>query len=364
MKVSKLKNKIVILSLYLIFFLIGDIIFSNFVYKKEVIHNCYKYLETFYYLEKNCYSKEKWIRKVKSYDVYINSEGFRYSGKNKENKDNVAVFLGGSFTYGLGHAYEKTFVGIVERNKKKFDIINLGVPGYSPSVFKYQLTKLLDKKILPKKIFLILDIIDVHNEASRWKGSLNNNTPEMVNKISNLEKNESVDSLKKKNFKGTRIIARYINNFFRSIRLKFSTSENITSKPGYSGWGNFTYMKLSETNEKLWLPYGFEESLKKIELNYKEISTLSKLINSELYIVIYPWSDTLEYGQKYFNWEKFADKLCVITSCNKVINFFPIFSDIKDNNVNWLSDLYIDGDLHLSEMGQSIIANKIINQGF
>ena len=34
------------------------------------------------------------------------------------------------------------------------------------------------------------------------------------------------------------------------------------------------------------------------------------------------------------------------------------------NNVNWLSDLYIDGDLHLSEMGQSIIANKIINQGF
>ena len=360
----KIKNKLIIIIIYLLFFLAGDIIFSNFIYKKDVAHNCYKYLEKFYYLKENCYSKEKWIKKIISYDVYIDKNGFRYSGKKNKNKDNVVAFLGGSFTYGLGHSYEKSFVGIINESKKNFNIINLGVPGYSPSVFTYQLKKLLDKNLNPKKIFLVLDLIDVHNEASRWEKSLNNKQPTMVYKTNvNKEKN-NIENFKEQNFKGSRLIARSINNFFRSIRLKISESKEQSLKPGFSGWGDFTHRKIEDTNKKLWEPFGFREGLRKIEKSYSKVSFLAKSINSEIYIILYPWPDTLEYGQKSFNWENFGTKLCKDISCTKLLNLFPDFLKIKNNDKNWLTYLYIDGDLHLTQAGQRIIANKIINEGF
>ena len=37
---------------------------------------------------------------------------------------------------------------------------------------------------------------------------------------------------------------------------------------------------------------------------------LANSINADLYIVIYPLPDTLEYGQNKFHWEKFSENLC------------------------------------------------------
>ena len=77
----KLKNHIISVFIYLFFFIIGDILFSNFIYKKDFNHNCYNYKKNFFDLKKNCHAKEKWVRQVKSYDVYTDSNGFRYSGR-------------------------------------------------------------------------------------------------------------------------------------------------------------------------------------------------------------------------------------------------------------------------------------------
>ena len=82
-----MNKKIIFISIYLIFFLAGDILFSNFVYKKDFRHNCYKYLKNFYHLEKDCYAKEKWVKNVKSYDVYTDENGFRFSGKKINRSD-------------------------------------------------------------------------------------------------------------------------------------------------------------------------------------------------------------------------------------------------------------------------------------
>ena len=138
-------KKIIYIIIYLVFFLAGDFLFSNFVYKKKFQHNCYQNMKNFFQLQKNCYAKEKWVRNVKSYDVYTDENGFRFSGKKKEkekeNEVKIAAFLGDSFTYGMGLDYKKTFVGLIENKKKEFNILNLGVPGYSPTVFNYQLKK-------------------------------------------------------------------------------------------------------------------------------------------------------------------------------------------------------------------------------
>ncbi len=356
--------------IYLIFFLVGDIIFSNFIYKKDFNHNCYTYTKDFFYLTKNCYAKEKWVRNVNSYDVYTDSNGYRFSGKKEtENlKKKSAIFFGDSFTYGMGLDYKKTFVGMVENKKKDFKILNLGVPGYSPSVFNYQFKEVIKKNIIPNKIFYVLDISDVSEEASQWGEIGNDNYPVQINRTKDKEivKENINKKFIHKNFKGSRLIARKINNFFRSIRLSLSKEKNKDEDniPGYSGWGNFLYMHIDKTDPKLWYPIGFDKAINKITAQSKEIALTAKSINADLYIIIYPWPDSLQYGQEEFNWEIFSKNLCFNISCKKVINFFPEFEIVKQNNKDWLNKLYINGDLHITEYGHKIIAERILKEVF
>ena len=45
----------------------------------------------------------------------------------------------------------------------------------------------------------------------------------------------------------------------------------------------------------------------KIKKKISHISDISKKIDSEFYLVIYPYAETLVYGQQKFNWENFPD---------------------------------------------------------
>ena len=357
-----------VILIYIIFFLVGDILFSNLIYKKDFNHNCYEYLKDFFHLKTNCYAKEKWVRNVRSYDVYTDKNGFRFSGEEiiKNNVNKSAIFFGDSFTYGMGLDYKKTFVGLIENSQKDYKILNFGVPGYSPSVFSYQLKKTIKEKKYPKKIFFVLDISDVSEEASQWGINNKDNRPIHINKTEN-KKNKLRDNFKnsiKENFKGSRLIARAVNNFFRSIRLYLSNIEKENKKPGHSGWGDFLYMELKNTDQTLWQPFGFNEAINKIKIKSNEISEMAESIKAELYIIIYPWPDSLEYGQSVFNWEKFSINLCLEISCKKVINFFPDFRNIKEASNDWLTKLYINGDLHITEYGHRIIAEKILKEVF
>ena len=362
---QKMNKTPVYISIYLFFFIIGDILFSNFIYKDSVQSNCYKYTEYFHYLKKNCHAKEKWLKNSLSYEVYTDNNGFRFSGKNSDALNQIATFSGGSFTYGMGIEHKKTFVGLVENVKEDFKVINLGVPGYSTSVFNYQLKKLISNKIYPKKIFIVLDVLDISNEASLWDKKNGYEHPVKVKKnIIQVEDNNKLQNLKKNNLKGSRLIARSINNFFRSIRLYFTTLGKEPDKSIKTPWGSFLYTDLKETEQWLWEPFGFNQGISKVTKNMKEISKMAQSINSEFYIIIYPWPDALEYGQNNFNWEKFADDLCMNVSCTKLINLFPDFKYIKKNSKNWISKIYIKDDMHLNEFGHKIVAKKILKVGF
>ena len=368
--IKKKINKILIyISIYLFFFIISDILFSNFIYKKNVQSNCYKYTEYFHYLKKNCHAKEKWLKNSLSYDVYTDNNGFRFSGENNHNNNNkknrIVTFSGGSSTYGMGMDHKKTFVGLVENAKNEYKITNLGVAGYSTSVFDYQLKKLINNKVYPEKIFIVLDVLDVSNEASLWDQKDEYEHPVKVKKnIIEIEDNNNLQSIKKNNFKGSRLIARSVNNFFRSIRLYFSTLGYEPEKSIETPWGSFLYTNLEDTEKWLWEPFGFDQGIFKVKKNINKISKMAQSINAEFYIIIYPWPDALEYGQNSFNWEKFANDLCGDVSCTKLINLYPDFKYIKDNSNNWISKIYIKDDMHLTEFGHKIVAEKILKVGF
>ena len=367
-----MKKIFILTPIYILFFLLGDIFFSNFIYKENINNNCYEYLSGFHHLKKNCHAKEKWLKNVVSYDVYTDGDGYRISNdkKNIKNNENIVIFLGGSITYGMGLKYEKSFVGLVDSKIEKYSIKNLGVAGYSPTIFSYQLEKLIKKNIKPKKIFIVLDIVDVTNEAKGWvynkkfEHPVRLLTKDIINLEDNKERESGFKNFKDNNFKATRIIARYINNSLRNLRYNFSQSKKKNKIPGKSGWGDFLYTNVENTNLDHWRPVGFNKTISIIKNEYKKIGKLSKKIDSELYIIIYPWPDTLFFGQEIFNWESFGSELCLLSECNKLISLFPELEKVKAENTDWLTKLFNENDLHLTSFGQKIIAKKVLQEGF
>ena len=262
-------------------------------------------------------------------------------------------------------SFEDSFVGLIEKNQKDFNIINLGVAGYSPTVFNYQLKELIQKKIIPDKIFLVLDIVDINTEATNWEISNDSSRPLNIEKISNIEKEEKkFKNFKKKNFKITRIISTSINNSLRSLRFYISKLNQEYKKPELSQYGSFLSKDLKELDETFWQPFGFDQAILKIKNGIQNIGDMARNINADFYIIIYPWPDSLEYGQEKFNWEKFADQLCNDNSCTKLINFFPEFNNLKLSSKNWVNKLYLEDDVHLTIFGHDLIAQKLLKDSF
>ena len=123
---------------------------------------------------------------------------------------------------------------------------------------------------------------------------------------------------------------------------------------------NFTYKKLDSNNRIN--ETNFSIALSIIENNFQYISNLAKENNAELYLIVFPWPETLIYGQSKFNWEKFAGNLCGKNNCKELINFFEDFNKIKEKNKNWKNLIYIDDDVHFKKFGNEIIASKIIDK--
>ena len=164
---------------------------------------------------------------------------------------------------------------------------------------------------------------------------------------------------------GTKTIFNFLNNKLRLMRIKYKkTIKKNYTELGITRMGDFTYKEFNELDQKWWLPHGIEGGLKKIEDNIIKISKLSKKNNAEFYILIYPWAVTLEYGQDNFNWEKYGEKLCQISNCNKLINPFPEFYQHKEKYENWSTNLFFLHDVHLNEAGHEITAKKILKEAF
>ena len=361
LKIKSYKKLLSLISIYLFFFVTGDLIFSNFFYDKPVKYGCIKKYEYFFELEKNCNAHEKLISGVNSYKVYTNNEGHRFNGKkSKKPEDKIAIFFGASYTYGWGLDYEKTFVGILDNSDHTYFIKNFSVPAYSPTVFYYQAKQIKKKDKHPKKIFLVLDQSYVMKEANQWKKT-NEDKPQLLKKN---EKNKGSfwKNFRHNNLKITRLISININSFFRNIRHKTKTKNEFNNEiPMKSFWADFIHIEWSKLNQdEHWEPHGIEGGLKIIEEKIYKTSLIAKEMKSEFYIIIYPWIDTLQNGQKYFNWENYAEKICKNSNCTGVINLFPDFRQYKLNNENWATDLYLRDDPHWTEKGHQLVAEKIM----
>ena len=311
----------------------------------------------------------------KYFFVKTDKNGFRINHLENEEKlkksfrEDKILFIGDSFTFGVGLNWEETFVGILNKDFN-LNAINAGVNSHSPTVYKYKLRNYIKKGLIDsnQKIVIGIDISDVFDESTRWteyKGRPAN--IEVVKKLKNShltdqinEKNITINNKKSKqsnfynknNFKLTYQILYGLENFVKNYIDDIQVRNNDRSK--------FTHKKWSLIEEKF-APLGIEEGLKKISNNLMEISQLVADNNNDLYLLIYPWPAQLAFENK-FNWEIYIQNLCIEISCTGVINAFPYFKAYKKNRSNWQKELYIKGDMHFNKKGNYILAEIIASE--
>lgn len=357
MKINKFIFPSIILAV--LFFFILDFLISN-LFLKKYDDGCYE-IEIYYYeLKKNCSKKDQFKSSFPIVNVYTDEFGMRI-GKNhlnKINKENILIF-GDSFTFGVGLEYEETFVGVLQKKLTDFNFYNHAVGSYSPSVHYYRLKKTLSNtNIVPKKIIVFLDITDVYDEGNRWIYNDKNSTPLLKSNEWN-EHLKKKNKFTKKNFKVSVFISSKINFYLRNNRgLKKNNLENIKNKIKKSFQGQFTYTNIKELNNIYWSEEIFNNGILNIKKYMSLISDIAKSKEIEFWVVIYPWAETIEFGQKEFDWEKFGETLCDNSKC-KLINTFPYFKDYVTQNINWSKDLYFVNDEHFNENGNMIIAKVL-----
>jgi hypothetical protein len=366
-------------SVIIVLFLISDLILSKYTNLFKIRKDCFNYIKIkkdnkdfyTYNLKKNCFAFEH-KGKTPSYKVFTNNNGHRFSNKKSFKSENKIIFLGDSFTYGFGVSYDESIPGqISQKVGSKYDILNFGVPGYSPSINLFKLKEYIkdNQNIKITKIFYLLDLTDVHDESNRWIKIPGIKQPVIVNE--NLKKEIKKKFFIKNSFRTSRYVAYILNNSVRNLKKKiiasYTTKQNIIDEKG-TYWGSFTHTsqkKLYEDKQfsNIWKK-NYKLGLDLIEKKIINISKLSDNLNAEFYIVIHPWKESIELGQNEFNWEKYSNRLCALSKCTKLINFFDDVKQIKNNNLNWKTKLYFYKDIHFNKEGNKLYAEKIFIEAF
>ena len=347
------------LLLIIFFVVVFDFILSNTMLNSK---NCYIYQKHYYELKKNCVGKERFKKSFPSINIYTDKLGLRVSKKlikKDNNKDNIFI-LGDSFTYGTGLKYKNTYVGYIEKKLKEYNIYNFGVSSYSPSVYLYKIHEALNLGINPKKIIISLDLSDVLDETQRWDyDQIKHQVKTKKSEKNNHFKN---DSFKQQNFKLINEFAALLNFNLRIFKSRIANTfrkneKNFKVKTSFQA--NFTYTKLNNLDVRFWQDKDLEKGVFKIKSVFQKIEDLSVERGFELYLVIYPWAETLEFGQEAFNWSKFGKELCSKKTCT-LIDAIPEFENFKRKDVNWVNKLYFVNDVNFNKSGSKLLSEFII----
>ena len=310
-----------------------------------------------------------WKNAIKfEYKVCSNEYGMRIDceQKNETNKNNTknydVMFIGDSFTFGLGLDYDKTFVGIVQNQLKYLKIGNMGVNSYSPTLYYLKTKKFLEDNFKIKELIVFIDISDIQDEFQRSKihQALLNNEVKNLSEITEGVIIEKKVNQKQKLKKNVKFILR--DKFPFSYRLLYEIKYFYLPQPKYRYHYNYNRSVWSY-DQKLAnydVQFGIKSSIRSMD---KLFELLSKN-NIKLSVAVYPWVNNLLYDKKNSKAVKIWENFCK----NKCYRFYNYFDDFFENKnklskkeaLRLIKQYYLTGDTHLNFEGNKLIAKKII----
>jgi hypothetical protein len=299
-----------------------------------------------------------------SFPVETTIQGFRKDVGSIEPSKYNFVFLGDSFTYGVNGPWDETFVGMFAE-RTTYRVLNGGVPSYSPTPFLHRYKEIVEMELLERshKLVVAVDISDVQDEAGYWVDGIKHpekRQAELDFRLAEQSNPVEYESNFRKIFPNVAKVFSYLK--YDLLGSLFGRNSSNLDHPR----SGFTYMDwnlLDKTfpyeNPPGYKPFGVSVGLQKLKSKLNEINLLAKESGGEMYLLIYPWPSQLTHEDK-FSFEEYITKTCQDIACSGVINTFPKFQRIKQDDPDWVKNIYHVWDIHLSKLGNRVIANDLL----
>jgi lysophospholipase L1-like esterase len=314
----------------------------------------------------------QWGAKLR-HNICTNEYGFiSQCGAKKEEFYDI-IFIGDSFTEGVGYKYEDTFVGLIQ-NKLKLPTANMAVKSYSTKIYLSKTKYFLDKGVTFKHLVVFIDISDLIDDSNDYILTKNfiikdkklgkrietfiNVNFQLLDYFVFYLKNENII----KNFNFVKSIKKYLS---KNKEIVLNNSGNVISDNKAQEWqlrsdlrSQWTYSKTNQIKGyDLPIDVAINEQVKTMTQLYE----LLKKNNIKLSIAVYPWPQTILYDKREnlmkTTWENFC-----INKCANFINTFPLFMNGGDqiSKRKIIDKYYIENDFHFNLEGNKLIADYFI----
>jgi len=301
-------------------------------------------------LASNVKVQSSWFN-VKPYLTCTDKFGFRISciEKNNEKKNNKnIVFIGDSFTEGLGFDYEKNFTGMLDDYTEN-NIINMGVSSYSPIMYFKKIQYFVLKGLDIDHVVVFIDISDIDDENNYYECEDSNNA--CMHPWANYS---NINPVKKKD-------ENFLFPLYEKIRIE---TKNLKRKIKPE-----IYIYRKNYKRSMWTYVeSTDEIIKGINSSIKYMTSLHNFLKTEdisLSIAVYPQPGQIIHGSKNSKQVKIWKEFCK-DKCKHFINLFPTFFDEKPKltSMQIIKKYYIKNDIHFNELGNKKIFNVLKNLDF
>lgn len=294
---------------------------------------------------------EKWGNQT--YTLSTNSLGFKDRHPRQVSLSSPKyrlLFLGDSFTEGVGYPYEKTFVGLVDAELKDQDVevLNAAVASYSPAIYWKKteyLIETLGLEIDHVVVFLDLsDILDekedyrIHKGRVVWVGERNAVIKDWIFEYAGLLKNLWI--------------------LGENIQKRISPTPGSDRAAEEIRYGLNHARSVWTTNEEAYAAYG-EEGLKNAGEHLDQLYKLLTKHHIEMTLAVYPWPDQIFHHQLNSLQVTFWDEWARIHSI-RFFNFFPDFINMPKEAKDTIATYFMKGDVHWNEVGHQFMGQQFL----
>ncbi|HVR64834.1 MAG TPA: SGNH/GDSL hydrolase family protein [Polyangia bacterium] len=246
------------------------------------------------------------------------------------------LFIGDSFTEGVGIDWDRTFVGRVAAAlaPRGIEVLDAGVQSYSPKLAYLKVKYLVETARLSfDEIEMLVDVSDVQDELM-YESFVPGFTWDHVT-------HRASDWLTKHS-----LIARTILD-----RLRERWSQSVTRS---FGEGGLQERALWTVDDRIWRRYG-ARGMALAQENLDRLVAYARAHGMPVHVIVYPWPEQIRArdleSKQVTMWRDFARRENV-----GFTNLFPDF--FRDDAEAVIKAYFIDGDSHWNESGHALVARR------
>lgn len=290
------------------------------------------------------------------HSVFTNSLGFRDKAVRRIplSSDKYRIlFMGDSFTYGVGLPYEKTFVGLMDRelSKRHVEVLNAGVVSYAPAIYWKKTEVLLtDVGLRFNHLVLFLDISDIQDEAEFYDIA--------GGRVIGIQ--GPAPALREFVYEYTTIL-RNLWEVGEALYDRISGDPDLRRTEEDRRYATNEYRSLWTVDEEAYRDYG-AVGLQKAEKHMDLLYRLLRRHGIGMTLVVYPWPTQILHEDRdsiqVRFWRDWAARHSVC-----FIDLFPDFIPEGRDPKEGIREYFIPGDIHWNEAGHRLVADRLLEDG-